>query len=416
MPPKTVLPLPSYTRRRWNRKSNAWGYYFEPPTRARINGCPVHAEALGTDYRAAVERVETILLKAFDSWRTAGASDLVPSAIPPKGTFDWLVTEFKSSRQYRDIDPATQRTYDQGLALVSKYILKNGTTFGRLPVTSIDPGVADRMYEALKTVQLDDGTIRERPAYAAAAMRSCRRAWKVAHRLHSTIVPDANPFTKMGIKSTARKETPTATYEELMKFVSQADKDGFPSLGTAALITWEWAQRGEHIFGSFEAAHYRPKERPNTVRVVHPKTGEEAWIPLYDETGAALFPELMHRLDRIKAERVSGLMIVRDWPDRNRKIRLPWITERGGLDFVRHSVKKIILAAQLRSELSFTSFRHGGITEASDSDLTEEEIRAVTRHKTLAVLPRYSKRTMKKVAAGAIKRRAGRAKNGSLSE
>jgi len=30
-------------------------------------------------------------------------------------------------------------------------------------------------------------------------------------------------------------------------------------------------QREEAIFGAFDATHYRPKERPNTVRVLHPK-------------------------------------------------------------------------------------------------------------------------------------------------
>jgi hypothetical protein len=32
--------------------------------------------------------------------------------------------------------------------------------------------------------------------------------------------------------------------------------------------------------------------------------------------------------------------------------------------------QEIIRAAEIRDELSFTSFRHGGFTEAADSDLT----------------------------------------------
>jgi hypothetical protein len=36
-------------------------------------------------------------------------------------------------------------------------------------------------------------------------------------------------------------------------------------------------------------------------------------------------------------------------------------------------VKKIITAAGLRGEVSFTSFRHGGFTETADSDLTDAE-------------------------------------------
>jgi hypothetical protein len=64
---------------------------------------------------------------------------------------------------------------------------------------------------------------------------------------------------------------------------------------------------------------------------------------------------------------------------------------------------------ELRDELTFTSFRHGGHTEGADADLTDAEIRAQSRHKTAKVLPRYAKRTMKQVAAGARKRRAARA-------
>ena len=48
---------------------------------------------------------------------------------------------------------------------------------------------------------------------------------------------------------------------------------------------------------------------------------------------------------------------------------------------MRRKVKRIIRAAGLRDELSFTSFRHGGFTEAADADLSDAEIRAQGRHK-----------------------------------
>jgi hypothetical protein len=83
---------------------------------------------------------------------------------------------------------------------------------------------------------------------------------------------------------------------------------------------------------------------------------------------------------------------------------------------MRHKVKEIIRAAGLRDELSFTSFRHGGFTEAGDADLTDTEIRAQGRHRSAKVLPRYVKRTMRQVAAGAKKRRASRTDGGHLSE
>jgi hypothetical protein len=50
--PRTVQPLPRYVRRKW-LKGQSWAYFFEPPTWARKDGCPVRAEALGRDYQSA---------------------------------------------------------------------------------------------------------------------------------------------------------------------------------------------------------------------------------------------------------------------------------------------------------------------------------------------------------------------------
>jgi hypothetical protein len=71
-------------------------------------------------------------------------------------------------------------------------------------------------------------------------------------------------------------------------------------------------------------------------------------------------------------------------------------------------VKRIIRAAELRDELSFTSFRHGGFTEGADSDLSDAELRAAGRHRSARQLPTYAKRTRKQLIAGVQKRRAER--------
>jgi hypothetical protein len=74
-PPRSTLPLPRYVQRK--PLKSGWAYFFNVPTWARRSGCTVKNEPLGTDYTAAVERAETILLPAFDSWRTGGGSDQV---------------------------------------------------------------------------------------------------------------------------------------------------------------------------------------------------------------------------------------------------------------------------------------------------------------------------------------------------
>jgi hypothetical protein len=210
----------------------------------------------------------------------------------------------------------------------------------------------------------------------------------------------------MGLAGSDR-ETPTATFAELQAFRAKAIDMGLASLATAALIGWEWLQREKDIFATFDVTHYRPKERPHAVRVLHEKTGEENWIPLFDDAGVPLYPELMLELDAIKRERIGGLMLRRDWGE-----RAPWPTwptpDDVDLTHMSRKVKEIIRAAGLRDELTFTSFRHGGFTEAADSDLSDAEIRAAGRHKSAKVLPRYAKRTMRQVAEGARKRRATR--------
>jgi hypothetical protein len=421
-PLRTALKLPRYCRRK-SLKNGRWAYFFEPPTWARKQGCPSAAEALGQNYDAAIARAETVLLPAFDSWRTKGLSDLVPIGVA-RGSFDWLVLEFKKQQKWKDIDPHTRRTYENGTKLFSDHVLKDGTRAGSKQVGDFTKAFVDAVYAKLlvvESIDADGNVVRhERRRMAIAAMGACRRAWFVMHRAEEKIVPADNPFAKMGLKKLApgqsKKETPTATWEELMIFRAKATRLGYSSLATAALTAWEWLQREEHLFGAFEIAHYRPKERPNSVRVTHPKTGEEAWWPLFDEAGKALFPELMPELDAIKENTVCGLMFRRDHGHRRRRIPLPWITPRGGLDYLRATVKRVIRAAGLRDELSFTSFRHGGFTEGADSDLSDAELRAAGRHRSARQLPTYAKRTRKQLISGIQKRRAERTKPAGLSE
>jgi hypothetical protein len=179
---------------------------------------------------------------------------------------------------------------------------------------------------------------------------------------------------------------------KLQAFRAKAIEMGLPSLATGALIGWEWLQREVDFFATLTVVHYRPKEYPNMLRVIDEKTSTESWIPLFDDDSIPLCAELMAELDAIKRERIGGLMLCRDGGDRG-----PWPawTKPDQLDFTHLSrkVKEVIRAADLHDELSFTSFRHGGLTETGDAELTDREILAQSRHTTVKVLPEYVKRT-----------------------
>ncbi len=88
----------------------------------------------------------------------------------------------------------------------------------------------------------------------------------------------------------------------------------------------------------------------------------------------------------------------------------------GDLDYLRSTVKKVIRAAGLRGELSFTSFRHGGFTEGADADMSDAELRAAGRHRSARQLPTYAKRTCNQLISGAKKRRAMKTNADDLSE
>src|SRR5258705_9767616 len=166
----------------------------------------------------------------------------------------------------------------------------------------------------------------------------------------------------MGLKSNSR-ETPHATFAELAAFRAKAIEMGYSSLATGALIGWELLQREAHMFVRFVAEHYRPPSRPNHVYVINYKTSTGSWEPLFNARGKPLYPVLMAELDAVKAMRpTGGLMLRRDGSS------LPWFGKGAMLTQVQRISKKVIIAAGLRSELTFNSFcLHGCPNEAISS-------------------------------------------------
>jgi hypothetical protein len=381
------------------------GYYWQPPTWAKERGCPLSSEALGPDFSQAKSRCDDVLNPQFATWRTGAAA----SPRPLLGTFDWMVSQYRNSPRWQSLAPGTRADYDRSLRLVSEHQLKDGRSFGQLSLNSITPGVADKIHEHL----LRPGD-NERKRTAKLAMDVCRRAWSVSYRSHSSSVPFQNPFSKMGLGYKARP-TRAASLDELISFVANADELGYGSLGTAALIAFWWLQREEDIFLRLAWSHYRPADAPTIVRILHHKTGESVDVPLYDEDRTPLWPDLMPRLDT--APRLGTLLVMRDTRD-SRGVHLPWATTATNpVRHVQRIVRKICEAARLSSELTFTSFRHGGHTDAADAGLTDAQIRALSGHKTTAMISVYAKKTRDQRLAAARKRlEARRTKRGNLSE
>ncbi|MDU0339555.1 hypothetical protein [Bosea rubneri] len=425
MPPRRRKPLgwPDYLEAKPLR-SGGVAHYWNPPSWARKAGCPVRAEALGKDYAAAKKRCDDILNPQFDAWRLGRDGAVARPAGPAQGTFDWLIASFKSHPAYNGRPAKTKKSYDSAAALIANHRIKDGRRFGELSISGITPGVADRLFAKLRVVSEpakgedgkpligeDGGPVmveRERQRTAVLCMTVARRAWFIVRRDKPAIVPDANPFAKMGLSHKAKATRPVSA-DLLGKFVEAADAGGEASIGTACMIAYYWLQRQEDILTRLSWSHYRPADNPSIVRVKHHKTGEVVDIPLYDEDGTELWPELMSRLDA--APRHGTLIVTRDQPDRHKKVRLPW-----GQDYFRHRVAAIRKTAGIPEDAKFMGLRHGGNVEGAEADLTDAQLRGLSGHKTTAALLRYVPTTAKQRQAGARKRLEARTKAGGLSE
>jgi integrase len=402
MPRRKPLGWPRYMVPR-RLRSGATAYYWVFPTWAKKDGCTLNIEALGTDYADAKKRCDEVLNPQFDAWRKREDISF-PSNRAVVGSFDWMVAVYKSSPLYRKLPAKTRKSYDAALGLASRHKLKDGRDFGGLALTSITPGAADRLYDKLKD-RPDGG---ERLRSAVLSVTICKRAWNIARRDKPKIVPWENPFDKIEL-SYEPKPTRPVTRDELVRFVKAADEAGEGSLGTAAMIAYYWLQREEDIIGRLSWSHYRPIDAPDVARIFHHKTGELVDIPLFDEDGTLLWPELMERLDA--APRYGTLIVTRDRLDRRRKVHLPWKE-----DYFRHRVADIREAAGIDFSAKFMGLRHGGSTESGNAELTDAQIRALSGHTTAAMTALYTKATMRQRRAGARKRLEERTKGGNLSK
>ena len=411
-PPRSALPLPRYTIRKPLR-SGEWAYFFQVPYWARKKGCPVESEPLEMDYEAAVLRAETVLLPAFDSWRSGG-DDAKPGVGIVPGTLDWLFHEFRktwphpTAKRLRPLSPGQCRVHETGIKMLSEYTLQNGKRLGSQRLTTFDAAVAEDLFEKLLFKEVNGEKI-ERRTTVNHAMKTARTAWNTIYRKQTKLVPPKNPFERMGLQSNSR-ETPHADYDEMLRFRAKAVQMGYPSLATGVLIGWELLQRKAHIFIRFRSEHYRPADHPRHVYVINWKTGTGSWEPLFDRKGKPLYPLLVKELDAIKALRpTGGLMLRRDGTGR------PWAGKGEMLTQVERITKKIILAAGLRPALTFTSFgRHGGATESSTSGLTETQLMKKGQWSSTKAMPRYlhdDDEAKRDAQIKRIKRRAKRSKS-----
>ena len=151
-PPRTALPLPRYVERK-PLKRGGWGYFFHVPSWARRRAARYTATARHR-LRAAVSRAETILLPAFDAWRTGGAA-LIYRGLGSAHSIGCLRNTGPIAAITK-LDPKSKRNHEVGFKLVGGYVLKDGKRLGEKRLAAIDTALIDDLYEKLLILKVTD--------------------------------------------------------------------------------------------------------------------------------------------------------------------------------------------------------------------------------------------------------------------
>jgi len=364
------------------------GYYWSPHKRDTVAGCPIHREALGSDYGAAIARAELLNMQ-LDAWRQGQGTIKSVDTSNRFGTVEWLFEMYRRSEAFTRVSERSRPEYLRALARIEDIKTTTGRRVAKLPVASITPAAVDKLYP-----KLQDGPRGKRIRQANLSLDIARRAWDIVRRTCPAIVPAENPWRGV-LRVTTKKTKPAATRTEAYTLAFQLRDMGEPHLGVAALICFELLQRPENVLdGKITWADYRPIERPLYIRVFHHKTDEVVWMPLEDEA-RPLYPELESFLSDLPR---LGLPIVLTSGDRDPP--RPYSKA-----YAQRRVREARKVAGLGSHVTLDACRHGGMTELGDAELTEQGVMTLSGHKTPQAARLYMKRTERQRMSAAKRRR-----------
>jgi hypothetical protein len=361
--------------------------YFELPHWARVDDCPVASQRLSDNFSEACLYSKNHIVPKLLAWKRG--QDLLPAPdVNVPGSLGWIADKFKASRKFkRKIRADTRRQYEYGLDILLKIERRSGIPMKHVQARELTSEVVE---ELIKIVEIQaEGTVSHskdaEPATDAEGrgnqafymIASWRRAFNVVRPGNERLIP-RNPFEKLEYERIDKKPA-SATFSATERMVVGSDELGLSSIGTALWLAFEVSQRVTHIIRCFTVECYRPPDRPNEMLVVDEKTNQEAWFLLFDENGDDLYEGLRERLDKLKGERRTGLMFIRDHFLQEGIIKT-WCSPTGNLNKFRKHYHKILrhVGNEVPADLQPRSFRKGGINETADSGATFAELHAQT--------------------------------------
>jgi hypothetical protein len=206
-----------------------------------------------------------------------------------------------------------------------------------------------------------------------------------------------NPFKFKRIRS--GKETIHANEESLNLVIAECIRQDKLILGLAFLVTFYWNVRLIDIITRFKWSMYKKNKSAllpmfkNHKDILQP-------ISLIDNHGNLLYPEIENYIDKLPSQLKIGIFMIQQKGTR-KGVRRPY-TYKTFNTYTRQIRKDV----NLPKEITFASFRHGGITNLAESGASESEIKASTKHKNTQSLKPYIHQTAVLQISGQQKRLA----------
>jgi len=392
------ISLPPHLRYHEGKDGNLH-FRFEPPTRDRKAGFAPTCVPLGTNVGVAIKKVETDLLPRLRAFRMGGTALKMPTG-PVPGTIDALIELYETEPTSTYFTNNTDRSRKQVhyyLKRAADHVFRGGHNegmrLGSLRIDEAAPQDGRRFrieFECVEEFDHETGgmVVRKRARTAKLVFEALKTMFFSMKGLHDD-VPSENPFANLRFSRHETEEIYAACLEDLLLTMAAGKVLGCDSIATMCLVAYDLQIRVESIGSRLMVPHYKPADRPEMMKITHWKTKQSRWIHLRDRDGNPLYAELEARLDACKGDRTDGILIPRDGTADQ-----PWGNPDGSLSTAFYDkFHEVVAAAGLHSDCKFTSFRHGGITEAAEAGCTDAEVMILSGHLDPSTAHGYIKKT-----------------------
>lgn len=367
------------------------GWYWVPPTywkeQAKRTGrsFPFEAVTLGANFsQLELDSAAKPHNALFDEWRAGGIGD-EQRTVFAYGSIRWLLDEYQKHDSFlRRVSKRSRPDYKNLYRDICDLPTKNDKTFGDLPVSSVSPAAAEKIYSMMivgDRFRRGEKTI----MYMGTAWRRMQPHYPREFR---TDVP--NPWDGVTKLKRKKKIKAAVTREEVYVFARAAETANRPEVAAAAVICFEWLQRPENVIAGYvQWPNYVPGE---SILIEHHKTGASVRHPLSGIVGAE------HVLFYANAESVLGKL-----PKRGISLILGPQGQQYKPSRFAQIVREVANAAGLPKHFTLDACRHGGMTELEEASLTDGQGRALSAHKSKAY-DGYAKRSSKRMLAATARR------------